>query len=56
MRKRRPSGEAARWHLEADGDLAKGLREDDVRRNLGVARTTYYRWRRHHDPAQAWHP
>jgi putative transposase len=37
---------------EVDRDLAKGLTIADVCRKIGVAQTTYYRWRQRHDPAQ----
>ena len=35
-----------------DRDLAKGLSVSDVCRKVGIAETTYYRWRQRHDPAQ----
>jgi transposase-like protein len=37
---------------EVDRDLAKGLTIADVCRKIGVAQTTYYRWRQRHDPVQ----
>ena len=46
---RRRSGALLR---EADRDLAKGLTISDVCRKVGIAETTYYRWRQRHDPAQ----
>ena len=52
MRKRRKADEVARLLREADRDLAKGLTIGDVCRKLGIAQTTYHRWRQRHDPAQ----
>ena len=37
---------------EADRDLAKGLTVSDFCRKVGVAQTTYHRWRQRHDHAQ----
>jgi putative transposase len=37
---------------DADRDLAKGLTVSDFCRKVGVAQTTYHRWRKRHDPAQ----
>lgn len=37
---------------EAERDLAKGLTVEDVCRKIGVAPTTFYRWRQRHDPAK----
>jgi putative transposase len=53
MSKRRTAEQIQRLLREADRDLAKGLTITDVCRKLGVACTTYWRWRKHHDPAQA---
>jgi putative transposase len=33
-------------------DLARGLTVSDFCRKVGVAQTTYHRWRKRHDPAQ----
>jgi putative transposase len=52
MRKRRTADEVARMLRDADRDLAKGLTISDVCRKIGVAATTYYRWRQRHDPAR----
>jgi putative transposase len=52
MRKRRNRDEVARLLREADRDLAKGLTISDICRKVGIAETTYYRWRQRHDPAQ----
>jgi putative transposase len=52
MRKRRKSDEVARLLREADRDLAKGLTVGDICRKIGVAQTTYHRWRQRHDPAR----
>jgi putative transposase len=52
MRKRRKPDEVARLLREADRDLAKGLTVADICRKLGVAPTTYHRWRQRHDPAR----
>jgi putative transposase len=52
MRKRRTADEVARVLREADRDLAKGLTISDICRKVGIAETTYYRWRQRHDPAQ----
>ena len=51
MKKRRTADEVARLLREADRDLAKGLSVSDVCRKIGVAVTTYYRWRQRNDPA-----
>lgn len=50
MRKRRTAEEVARVLRETDRDLAKGLTVSDICRKIGVAETTYYRWRQRHDP------
>jgi putative transposase len=52
MRKRRTADEVARLLREADRDLAKGLTISDICRKVGVAETTYYRWRQRHNPVQ----
>ncbi len=52
MRKRRTADEVARLLREADRDLAKGLAVSDICRKVGIAETTYYRWRQRHDPVQ----
>ena len=52
MRKRRTADEIARLLREFDRDLAKGLTISDICRKVGIAETTYYRWRQQHDPAQ----
>jgi putative transposase len=52
MKKRRNADEVARLLRDADRDLAKGLTVSDVCRKIGVAQTTFYRWRQRHDPDQ----
>ena len=52
MRRRRTADEVARLLRDADRDLAKGLTVLDVCRKIGVAQTTYHRWRQRHDPAR----
>lgn len=52
MRKRRSAEEVARLLKDADRDLAKGLTVADICRKIGVAQTTYYRWRQTHDPVR----
>jgi putative transposase len=52
MRKRRTADQVAQVLREVDRDLAKGLTIADVCRKIGVAQTTYYRWRQRHDPVQ----
>ena len=52
MKKRRTRDEVARLLREVERDLAKGLTVSDVCRKIGVAETTYYRWRQRHNPAQ----
>ena len=37
---------------EADRDLAKGLTVSDFCCKVGIAETTYYRWRQRHSPEQ----
>ena len=45
MSKRRTADEVTRLLKDADRDLAKGLTVSDFCRKVGVAQTTYYRWR-----------
>ena len=52
MKKRRTRDEVTRLLREVERDLAKGLTVSDVCRKIGVAETTYYRWRQRHNPAQ----
>ena len=52
MRKRRNADEVVRLLREVDRDLAKGLTVADICRKLGIAQTTYHRWRQRHDPAR----
>ena len=52
MKKRRSDDEVPRLLKDADRDLAKGLTVADVCRKIGVAQTTYYRWKQRHDPVQ----
>ena len=52
MKKRRNADEVARLLREADRDLAKGLTVSDICRKIGIAQTTYHRWRQRHDPAR----
>lgn len=52
MKKRRTAEEVTRLLRDADRDLAKGLCVPDICRKLGIAVTTYYRWRQQNDPAQ----
>ena len=52
MKKRRTAEEVTRLLRDADRDLAKGLTVSDICRKLGIAVTTYYRWRQRNDPAQ----
>src|SRR5262249_16355685 len=51
MKKRRTADEVARWLRDVDRDLAKGLTVWDACRKIGIAETSYYRWRQRHDPA-----
>ena len=51
MRKRRTADRLCALR-EADRDLAKGLTVSDICRKVGIAETTYYRWRQQHDPDQ----
>jgi putative transposase len=50
MKKRRTVDDVARLLRDVDRDLAKGLTISDVGRKIGVAETTYYRWRQRHNP------
>jgi putative transposase len=50
MRKRRTAAQIAQLLREADRDLAKGLMVADICRKIGLAESTYYRWRHRHDP------
>jgi putative transposase len=52
MQKRRSADEITRLLRDFDRDLAKGLTVSDVCRKVGIAETTYYRWRQRHDPAR----
>jgi putative transposase len=52
MKKRRTGDEVVRLLRDVDRDLAKGLTISDVCRKIGIAMTTYYRWRQRHDPTQ----
>ncbi len=52
MRKRRKAEEVARLLREADRDRAKRMTVGDICRKIGVAQTTYHRWRQRHDPAR----
>jgi putative transposase len=51
MKKRRTRDEVTRLLREVERDLAKGLTVSDVCRKIGIAETTYYRWRQRHHPA-----
>jgi putative transposase len=52
MRKRRTADEVARMLREFDRDLAKGLTVSDICRKVGIAQTTFYRWRQKHNPGE----
>jgi putative transposase len=52
MSRRRTAQEVAHILREADRDLAKGLTVPDICRKVGIAQTTYYRWRQQHAPGQ----
>ena len=52
MGKRRSADDITRVLREADRDLAKGLTVADICRKVGIAETTYYRWRQRDDPAK----
>jgi putative transposase len=51
MKKRRTADEVARLLRDVGRDLAKGLTISAVCRKIGIAQTTYYRWKQRHDPA-----
>jgi putative transposase len=53
MSKHRNAEQIQRALGEADRDLSKRLTVSDVCRKLGIAQTTYYRWRERYDPNQA---
>ena len=52
MSRRRTAQEVAHILREADRDLAKGLTVPDICRKVGIAPTTYYRWRQQYAPDQ----
>jgi putative transposase len=52
MQKRRTADEVTRLLRDFDRDLAGGLTIPDICRKVGIAETTYYRWRKRHDPAR----
>jgi putative transposase len=52
MKKRRTADEVTRLLRDVERDLANGLTIADGYRKIGIAETTYYRWRQRHDPAQ----
>ena len=52
MAKRWNADDITRILREADRDLAKGLTVADICRKVGIAETTYYRWREKNDPAR----
>ena len=51
MKKRRTRDEVTRLLRDVERDLAEGLTVSDVCRKIGVAETTYSRWRQRHNPA-----
>ena len=51
MKKRRTADRVARLLRDVDHDLSKGPTVSDACRKIGIAETTYYRWRQRHDPA-----
>lgn len=52
MKKRKDAAQIAQLLREAERDLAKGLTVEDVCRKIGVATTTFYRWRQLYHPAK----
>jgi transposase-like protein len=46
------TGAQERVLREIDRDVAKGLTVSDICRKIGIAETTYYRWRQQHAPDQ----
>lgn len=50
MQKHYKPDEITRMLADADRDLAKGLTVHDICRKLGIAQTTYYRWRLRQSP------
>ncbi len=52
MSRRRTAQEVAHIMREADRDLARGLAVPDICRKVGIAQTTYYRWRQQYAPDQ----
>ena len=52
MKKRRSADEVTRLLKDADRDLTKGLTVADICRKIGVAQTTFYRWKQRYDPVQ----
>lgn len=52
MSKRRTAEQIQRLMREVERDLAQGLTISDVCRKLGIAASTYWRWRQHFDPEQ----
>ena len=52
MKKRRTADQVARLLRDVDHDLAKGLTVPDICRKVGIAQTTYYRWRQQYAPDQ----
>jgi putative transposase len=52
MQTRRTAEEVTRSLRDFDRDLANGLTVPDLCRKVGIAETTYYRWRKRHDPVR----
>ena len=52
MSRRRTAQEVVHILREADRDLAQRLTVPDICRKVGIAQTTYYRWRQQHSPDQ----
>jgi putative transposase len=52
VKKRKDAAQIAQSLREAERDLAKGLTVEGVCRKIGVAPTTFSRWRQRHDPAK----